>query len=131
MLYFSYSKERGAHRCTYLNKVRYNIMKTQEQINATVDRINAYINKVDRVYKWKQFGSKQCWVSDCIGNRYFLVKSYSTIVAIIDDQTGELFELGKWSVTTSKQVTQLYNLSDTESYRKFGFSKLEKRYLVK
>ena len=106
-------------------------MKTQEQIKATVDRINAYINKVDKVYKWKQFGSKQCWVSDCIGNRYFLVKSYSTIVAIIDDQTGELFELGKWSVTTSKQVTQLYNLSDIESYNKFGFSKLENRYLVK
>ena len=106
-------------------------MKTQEQINATVDRMNAYINKVDRVYKWKQFGSKQLWVSDCIGNRYFLVKSYSTIVAIIDDQEGELYELGKWSVTTSKQVTQLYNLSDIESYNKFGFSKLNARYLVK
>ena len=81
--------------------------------------------------KWVRFGSKQMWVSNCINNRYFLVISYNTLVAVIDDQQGELYELGKWSVTTSKQVTQLYNLSDTESYNKFGFSKLTARYLVK
>lgn len=81
--------------------------------------------------KWKRFGSKQCWVSSCLFNRYFLVKSYSTIVAIIDDQNGELYELGKWSSTTSKQVTQLFNLNDYESYNTFGFSKLLARYLVK
>ncbi len=105
------------------------MMKTQEQINATariiMEKCNSYTGA------WTRFGSKQCWVSDCISNRYFLVKSYSTIVAVIDDQQGELYELGKWSVTTSKQVTQLYNLSDSESYRKFGFSKLNARYLVK
>ena len=107
-------------------------MKTQEQINATAKILtDKLINTAHLCQKWTRFGAKQCWVSDCISNRYFLVKSYSTIVAIIDDQNGELFELGKWSPTTSKQVTQLYNLSDTISYSKFGFSKLNARYLVK
>lgn len=102
---------------------------SQEQINAIAKNLLYKLDTYNR--KWTRFGSKQCWVSDCINNRYFLVKSYSTIVAIIDDQNGELFELGKWSVTTSKQITQLYNLSDSESYNKYGFSKLNARYLVK
>lgn len=101
------------------------------KVNTILARCKASTKHCAMEVTWAQFGSKQCWVSSCIHNRYFLVKSYSTIVAVIDDQTGELFELGKWSVTTSKQVTQLYNLSDTESYNKFGFSKLEKRYLCK
>ena len=106
-----------------------NDMKTQDNVNATARIIMKKCNNY--MGSWTRFGSKQCWVSDCISNRYFLVKSYSTIVAVIDDQQGELYELGKWSVTTSKQVTQLYNLSDLESYHKFGFSKLNARYLVK
>ena len=80
---------------------------------------------------WKQWNKKNCYVSNCIKNRFFVVKSYNTIVAVIDDQLGFLYELGKWSPTTSKQVTQLYNMSDTESYKTFGFSKLEHRFLVK
>lgn len=106
-------------------------MMTQDAINWQANYLRNYLAGEHYGRKWVRFGSKQCWVSDCIYNRYFLVKSYSTIVAIIDDQTGELFELGKYSVTTSKQVTQLYRLSDIESYKKFGFSKLNKRYLVK
>ena len=81
--------------------------------------------------KWKRFRSCQCWISECINNRYFLVKSYNTIVAVIDDQQAELYELGKWSTTTSKQVTQIYNMCDNESYTTYGFSKLANRYLVK
>lgn len=81
--------------------------------------------------KWKQFRHCNAYISSCIGNRYFLVKSYSTIVAVIDDQNGELYELGKWSKTTSKQVTQIFNMKDFESYTNYGFSKLYKRYLVK
>ena len=110
--------------------------KTQEQIDATANIIlktcNAYVqcyNPRKFADNWIRFGAKQCWVSNCIHNRYFLVISYNTLVAVIDDQQGELYELGKWSVTTSKQVTQLFNLSDTISYNTFGFSKLEKRYL--
>lgn len=111
-------------------------MKTQTQINATANNILKVCNASVMSYDprrfadtWKQFGHKSCWVSNCIKNRYFLVISYNTLVAVIDDQEGELYELGKWSVTTSKQVTQLYNLPDIESYNTFGFSKLHSRYL--
>ena len=113
-------------------------MKSQELINATANNIlkacNAYV-QADNPRKfadnWTRFGAKQCWVSNCIKNRYFLVISYNALVAVIDDQNGELYELGKCSPTTSKQVTQLFNLSDTLSYSKFGYSKLVARYLCK
>ena len=80
---------------------------------------------------WKRFRHCNAYISNCILNRYFLVKSYDTIVAVIDDQEGELYELGKWSRTTSKQVTQIFNMADYESYRNYGFSKLSNRYLCK
>lgn len=81
--------------------------------------------------EWKQFRHCNAYISNCILNRYFLVKSYNTIVAVIDDQNGELYELGKWSKTTSKQVTQIFNMKDNECYNTYGFSKLDKRYLCK
>lgn len=80
---------------------------------------------------WKRFRNCNAYVSSCILNRYFLVKSYNTIVAVIDDQQGELYELGKWSRTTLKQVTQIFNMADCESYNNYGFSKLHERYLCK
>lgn len=107
----------------------------QETINFNAETIlrkcNASTMHCAMPVTWKQWNKKNCYVSSCINNRYFLVKSYSTIVAVIDDQQGELYELGKWTPTTSKQVTQLFNMSDRESYSTFGFQKLEKRYLVK
>lgn len=80
---------------------------------------------------WKQFRHSKAYISNCLFNRYFLIKSYSTIVAVIDDQQGELYELGKWSTTTSKHVTQIFNMSDFDSYNNYGFSKLRERYLCK
>lgn len=80
---------------------------------------------------WKRFRHCNAYISNCILNRYFLVKSYNTIVAVIDDQQGELYELGKWSTTTSKHVSQIFNMTDFESYTNFGFSKLINRYLCK
>ena len=80
---------------------------------------------------WKQFRSCNAYISNCLFNRYFLIKSYNTIVAVIDDQQGVLYELGKWSRTTSKQVTQIFNMPDYESYNDYGFSKLISRYLCK
>lgn len=80
---------------------------------------------------WKRFRHCNAYISNCILNRYFLVKSYNTIVAVIDDQEGELYELGKWSTTTSKQVTQIFNMPDHECYNNYGYSKLLNRYLCK
>ena len=58
---------------------------------------------------WQQFNHCNAWVSGCIKNRFFLIKSYQTIVGIVDDQEADFFEIGKYSRTTSKQVTQIYN----------------------
>ena len=79
---------------------------------------------------WKRFHHCNAWISECYLNRYFLIRSYDTIVGIIDDQQGILIELGKWSRTTSKQVTQIYNMPDYESYNEYGFTKCIKRVLV-
>ena len=110
-------------------------MKTQETINAIANIIlkecEASTMHCPLDTKWTRFHNCNAYISNCIKNRYFLVKSYDTIVAVIDDQQGELYELGKWSRTTSKQVTQIFNMSDIESYNTFGFQKLEKRYLCK
>ena len=109
--------------------------KTQENINKVAELILRACGASTMHYPvnttWKQFHKCQAWISNCINNRYFLIRSYNTIVAVIDDQNGELYELGKWSTTTSKQVTQIFNLSDNEAYNTFGFQKLNARYLVK
>lgn len=110
---------------------KYLVKGSQDNINFVADALKtALANEIVKA-TWTRFHHCNAWVSSPIYNRYFAVKSYSTVVAIIDDQNGEMYELGKWSRTTSKQVTQIFNLSDTESYNTFGFSKLEKRYLVK
>jgi len=62
-----------------------------------------------RPIKWTQFNHCNAYISQCLKNRFFLIKSYSTIVGIVDDQEADFFEIGKYSRTTSKQVTQIYN----------------------
>jgi hypothetical protein len=61
---------------------------------------------------WKQFDKKNMWWSDAItlqdGCTYRVLKSYNTIVAVIDVIESKLIEIGKWSSTTSKQVTQYH-----------------------
>lgn len=59
--------------------------------------------------RWQRFNYCQAWTSQCLRNRFYLIKSYRTIVGIVDDQEGDFFELGKYSQTTSKQVTQIHN----------------------
>ncbi len=58
---------------------------------------------------WERFRSCQAWVSNLIDGRYRLIKSYRTIVGLIDNVSREYYEIGKYSSTTSKQVTQIYN----------------------
>lgn len=58
--------------------------------------------------KWSRFNHCQAWISQCLRNRFFLIKSYNTIVGIVDDQEADFFEMGKYSPTTSKQMTQIY-----------------------
>lgn len=76
------------------------------------------INTLTKVYEtgvhFERFRSCQAWISEPIFNSAYnitfrLIKSYNTIVGFINLDNGEYIELGKWSVTTSKQVTQIYN----------------------
>lgn len=71
--------------------------------------------------EWTQFGYKQCYYTELLFNEethnfYKLVRSYNTIVAIL---YGEYYiELGKWSTTTSRQVTQFYNQNVSRTHVK-------------
>lgn len=75
-----------------------------------------------RVKKWKQFNYCQAWTSELLYNKhydihYMLVKSYNTIVAVVDMDNECYYELGKWSRTTSKQQTQIYNAYFRDFFR--------------
>lgn len=64
-----------------------------------------------KMYKhnYYQFYKCQGWYSELLEDKYILFKSYDTVVAIVNNQTKCFIELGKWSRTTSKQVTRFYN----------------------
>lgn len=68
--------------------------------------------------RWEQFHHCNAWVSQCLQNRFFLIKSYRTIVGIVDDQEGDFFEMGKYSPTTSKQMTQIFRQRFSDCERK-------------
>lgn len=68
---------------------------------------------------WKQIGKKNLYVSQCLRNRFFLIKSYETVVGIVDDQEADFFEIGKYSPTTSKQMTFIYRDRFSDCERKF------------
>lgn len=61
-----------------------------------------------------RFNNCQAWVSlpsyyGCYNKTFQLIKSYTTIVAVIDCTDNILYELGKYSKTTSKQIIQINN----------------------
>ncbi|MBS7358962.1 MAG: hypothetical protein KIG84_10120 [Bacteroidales bacterium] len=62
---------------------------------------------------WKMFNRCQAWTTldnySWNGRLYKLVKSYSTIVGIIDIRDDILWWERKYSQTTSKQLTQIAN----------------------
>jgi hypothetical protein len=60
-------------------------------------------------HKYYQFYGCQAWYSELLEEKYVLFKSYNTIVAIVNTETKCFIELGKWSRTTSKQVTRFCN----------------------
>ena len=71
-----------------------------------------------------QFRSCNAYVSEPVYNSAFdvmfqLVKSYNTIVGFVNLTKKEYIELGKWSRTTSKQVTQIHNTMFSNFERKF------------
>lgn len=60
--------------------------------------------------EWTRFDHKNAYFSQLLHYDDFrLFKSYNTVVGLVDINEGVFYELGKWSTTTSKQVTQFYN----------------------
>lgn len=71
---------------------------------------NAYNTKFTRFnYCQAYIGEKQQLTIDNVTYNYRLVKSYYTITGFVDLDNGIFYELGKYSQTTSKQMTQIYN----------------------
>lgn len=81
--------------------------KTYQTIYTTLCKYN---NEIE----WTRFDYKQAWFSQILyhpqtGEPWRIFKSYNTIVAMVNIDNNLFIELGKWSQTTSKQVTQFYN----------------------
>lgn len=66
-------------------------------------------NELESKATWKKFNYTAAATSQKIDDRYYLIRSYSTIVGIADDQTKKVYEFGKYSRTTSKQFSQICN----------------------
>lgn len=56
--------------------------------------------------EWVRFRRCQAWYQRDPYDRVW-IKSYNTLVACIDTDD-KLYRFGRWSVTTSKQTTQIY-----------------------
>lgn len=85
-------------------------MNNTENMKETIEK--DLLHARNRKQEWTRFNYKQCYFTEYLFNEetqnfYKLVRSYNTIVAILYD--AYYIELGKWSTTTSKQVTQFYN----------------------
>ena len=70
----------------------------------------------NEMHSWIRFRSCQAWITEfdiynsAYGVYFGMVKSYNTIVAIVDHSRKKFIRLGKWSRTTSKQSTQIHNV---------------------
>lgn len=64
-------------------------------------------NKARQNAVWKRFNSCNAWTAN-MGD-FSLIKSYNTIVGLADHAEQIVYEFGKYSMTTSKQFTQICN----------------------
>ena len=70
------------------------------------------VNSIPYGTKFNRIRSMNAYTTDAVeinGRYYRFLKSYNTIVGIIDYENGTFTEFGKYSVTTSKQVPYFYN----------------------
>lgn len=74
------------------------------KLNSTANEL-----KYNSNIEWTRFNYCQAYTSNLLQNRYYLIKSYNTIVGLVDTFNNEVIELGKYSRTTSKQFTQICN----------------------
>lgn len=87
-------------------------MKTTPRIEAIME----YLKKNEDKIPFVQFKSTKSWYGDFVNiytddlqARVRPVLSYRTIVGYFDCDEEVFYEYGKYTSTTSKQVTQIYN----------------------
>lgn len=88
-------------------------MKLLEMLNIVKEIIGKELD-----FDWSRIRSKNCYYSkwiECNGEMYRLLKSYNTVVGIQNNYNG-FWELGKYSRTTSKQVTEFVNDNALDRY---------------
>lgn len=78
-------------------------MTTQEAIKVKDDIMRSVSSWC---ISWVQFRSCQAYTGQFTG-RYTLIKSYNTVVGLIDHEEKAVYELGKWSTTTSQHVRKI------------------------
>lgn len=92
---------------------------TREQVIDIYNKIHSELltRPLSSPYTYTRFNYCNAYIGDdlldiyCDGVRHTirLIKSYNTIVGFADISTATFCEIGKFSRTTSKQCTQIYN----------------------
>lgn len=84
--------------------------------NTTVNEIRNKLQQMTHDIEWEQFRSMQADIGTPVfvnvdANEYLVqpFQSYTTIVGFVDNMTHTFYEVGKYSRTTSKQVTVFCN----------------------
>ena len=57
--------------------------------------------------KWNRFNRCNAYIG-VYNKRYDIIRSYTTIVGLVDKEEEIMYELGKWSPTTTKQMTTIH-----------------------
>ena len=68
---------------------------------------------------WKRIKTRNFYISNTFRyNDHYIIlfKSYNTIVGFVDCTENIFYEIGKYSRTTSKQMTQIYNMLFSADY---------------
>jgi len=76
-------------------------------MNEAVEVTKRLMNK--RGTYWRQFNKCEAYLSEILEDRYRLIKSYNTIVGMVDLKESNFYQFGWFSKTTSSQLTKIYN----------------------
>lgn len=58
---------------------------------------------------WAQFNKCEAYLSEILEDDYRLIKSYNTIVGLVDLKNKKYYQFGWFSATTTRQLTKIYN----------------------
>jgi hypothetical protein len=81
--------------------------KGGNEMNEAVELTKRLMKKTG-IY-WRQFNKCEAYLSEILEDDYRLIKSYNTIVGLVDIKEGKYYQFGHFSKTTSVQLTRIYN----------------------